>query len=62
VASLQVILTVGSTGLDITLTIVLGDITSLQWRGMAQGIVASPYIVVSSGPEAASTAEQPDPL
>lgn len=42
VAAGQVILTVGSTGLDIVLTIVLGDIISLQWRGMAQGIIASP--------------------
>ncbi|KAI5479985.1 hypothetical protein MNV49_002275 [Pseudohyphozyma bogoriensis] len=41
----QVLYTVGSTGLDLTTTIIIGDITDLQYRGLAQGIAASPYIV-----------------
>jgi hypothetical protein len=36
---------VGNTGLDIMTIVLVGDITSLQWRGLAQGICASPYII-----------------
>ncbi|ORY68053.1 major facilitator superfamily domain-containing protein [Leucosporidium creatinivorum] len=45
VAAGQVFYTIGNTGFDLVLTIILGDITSLEWRGMSQAIVASPYIV-----------------
>lgn len=45
VAAGQLIMTLGATGLEITTTIVIGDIIDLQWRGFAQGLAASPYII-----------------
>ncbi|KAJ2956538.1 hypothetical protein NQZ79_g7636 [Umbelopsis isabellina] len=41
----SVIFTVGSTGLDLVTTIIIGDATSLQWRGFAQAVYAAPYII-----------------
>ncbi|OCF31471.1 siderophore-iron transporter Str1 [Kwoniella heveanensis BCC8398] len=40
----QVIYTLGNTGIDFVSSILLADITSLQWRGLVNGLYAIPYI------------------
>ena len=45
VAAGQVLAAVGNTGMDIMTTILIGDITSLQWRGLATAVSASPYVI-----------------
>lgn len=37
--------TIGNTGIDLLNTILIGDMTSLQWRGIMQAVIASPSIV-----------------
>ncbi|WWC85163.1 uncharacterized protein L201_000020 [Kwoniella dendrophila CBS 6074] len=44
VAAGQVIYTLGDTALQFVQTILLGDITSLQYRGLVNGLVSLPYI------------------
>ncbi|WVQ70460.1 uncharacterized protein L199_008687 [Kwoniella botswanensis] len=44
VAGGQVISTLGDTALSFTQTILLGDITSLQYRGLVNALVSVPYI------------------
>lgn len=36
---------IGFSGLQFLASVLIADLTSLQWRGMAQGLVASPYII-----------------
>ncbi|TYJ52549.1 hypothetical protein B9479_006838 [Cryptococcus floricola] len=45
VAGGEVLYTLGNTGLDFIVTILLADITSLQWRGAIVGIYSFPYII-----------------
>ncbi|WWC69773.1 uncharacterized protein I206_103716 [Kwoniella pini CBS 10737] len=44
VAAGEVIYTLGNTALSFVQTILLGDITSLQYRGLVNGLVSLPYI------------------
>ncbi|WVR04917.1 hypothetical protein IAU60_001929 [Kwoniella sp. DSM 27419] len=44
VAGGQVIYTLGNTGIDFVSSILLADITSLQWRGLVNGLFALSYI------------------
>ncbi|WRT66816.1 uncharacterized protein IL334_003779 [Kwoniella shivajii] len=44
VAAGQIIYTLGNTALSFVQTILLGDITSLQYRGLVNGLVSLPYI------------------
>lgn len=41
----QVIFTLGNTGIQLLNTILLGDLTSMQWRGLILGIVSLPNII-----------------
>ncbi|RPD55466.1 MFS general substrate transporter [Lentinus tigrinus ALCF2SS1-7] len=43
----QVIYKVGNVGLDLVTTIVIGDVSPLQWRGLFQGINSAPWIINS---------------
>lgn len=45
IAAGQIIISIGSAGLDMVTTIILGDLTPLQWRGLAQSLSGSPYII-----------------
>ncbi|OXG22594.1 siderophore-iron transporter Str1 [Cryptococcus neoformans Tu401-1] len=44
VAGGEVIYTIGNTGLDFITSILLADITSLQWRGLVIGLYSLPFI------------------
>nr|BAK05769.1 predicted protein [Hordeum vulgare subsp. vulgare] len=44
VAGGQVVYTLGNTGIDFVLSILFGDITSLQYRGLVNGLYSLPYI------------------
>ncbi|KAK8849795.1 hypothetical protein IAR55_005131 [Kwoniella newhampshirensis] len=44
VAGGQVIYTLGNTGIDFVVSILLADITSLQWRGLVTGLYSLPFI------------------
>lgn len=41
----QVIYSVGNTGLDMVTSIIIADLTDLQWRGFATALYSTPYIV-----------------
>ncbi|KAK4054221.1 hypothetical protein OIV83_001247 [Microbotryomycetes sp. JL201] len=45
VAAGEVIYTIGSTGVELLNMVLAADLTPLQWRGVIQGLMASPYIV-----------------
>ncbi|KAM0752628.1 MFS general substrate transporter [Meredithblackwellia eburnea MCA 4105] len=45
VAAGQVLYTVGATGLDLVNTIIIGDISPLQYRGLFLSVASAPYIV-----------------
>ncbi|KAK7033011.1 hypothetical protein R3P38DRAFT_3313100 [Favolaschia claudopus] len=47
VAGGQVIYTIGNTGIDLVLGIIIADITSLQWRGFMQGLFSLPFIITA---------------
>ncbi|GAA5821539.1 hypothetical protein JCM3770_000861 [Rhodotorula araucariae] len=42
----QVFASIGGAGLSLMASILAADLCPLQWRGLAQGILSSPYIVV----------------
>ncbi|WRT69177.1 uncharacterized protein IL334_006161 [Kwoniella shivajii] len=44
VAAGEVLYTIGTTGITAIMSILLADITSLQWRGLASGLYSAPYI------------------
>ncbi|WWC63938.1 uncharacterized protein I303_106544 [Kwoniella dejecticola CBS 10117] len=44
VAAGEVLYTIGTTGITAIMAILLADITSLQWRGLASGLYSAPYI------------------
>ncbi|KAL7420081.1 hypothetical protein Q5752_005046 [Cryptotrichosporon argae] len=44
VAAGEVIYTFGNTGISVLTTILLGDITSLQWRGLVNAVFSLPYV------------------
>ncbi|GFZ47371.1 hypothetical protein JCM24511_05114 [Saitozyma sp. JCM 24511] len=45
VAGGEVLYTIGNTGISLLTTILIGDITNLQNRGLANGLFSAPYIV-----------------
>ncbi|KAM0789489.1 hypothetical protein ACM66B_000309 [Microbotryomycetes sp. NB124-2] len=45
VAAGEVVYTIGSTGIELLNMVLAADLTPLQWRGVIQGLMASPYIV-----------------
>ncbi|OCF35666.1 hypothetical protein I316_02721 [Kwoniella heveanensis BCC8398] len=47
VAAGEVLYTIGTTGITAIMSILMADITSLQWRGLASGLYSSPYIVTT---------------
>ncbi|KAJ7021655.1 hypothetical protein C8F04DRAFT_1313472 [Mycena alexandri] len=47
VASGEVIYGIGNTGIDLMTSIILADITSLQWRGFMQGLYSMPFVITA---------------
>ncbi|TFK94589.1 MFS general substrate transporter [Polyporus arcularius HHB13444] len=43
----QVIYKVGNVGLDLVTTIIIGDVSPLEWRGLFQGLASAPWIINS---------------
>ncbi|KAJ7183589.1 major facilitator superfamily domain-containing protein [Mycena filopes] len=47
VAGGEVIYGIGNTGIDMITSIIVADITSLQWRGFMQALYSSPFIITA---------------
>ncbi|KAJ7032462.1 hypothetical protein C8F04DRAFT_1221920 [Mycena alexandri] len=47
VASGEVIYGIGNMGIDLMTSIILADITSLQWRGFMQGLYSMPFVITA---------------
>lgn len=41
----DVFIAIGFSGLQLLAGVIIADLTQLQWRGFAQGMIASPYII-----------------
>ncbi|KAJ7903673.1 major facilitator superfamily domain-containing protein [Mycena olivaceomarginata] len=47
VAGGEMIYGIGNTGIDLVTGIILADITSLQWRGLIQGLFSMPFVITA---------------
>ncbi|KAK7001962.1 major facilitator superfamily domain-containing protein [Favolaschia claudopus] len=43
----EVIYTIGNGGINIIMTILIADLTSLQWRGFVQGLYGVPFVITT---------------
>jgi MFS family permease len=42
----QVFVSIGGAGLGLLSSVITADLVSLKWRGFAQGVLSTPYIVI----------------